>query len=77
MWLYLLNFLKPAEQIFNDPVLGQLAFAPVIFKIIDTRQFQRLRDIKQLGKIFAQLSTLYIQGALCAGVCSLVYTQRI
>uniref|UniRef100_A0A9J8ANF4 HD domain-containing protein n=1 Tax=Cyprinus carpio carpio TaxID=630221 RepID=A0A9J8ANF4_CYPCA len=36
-------------KIFNDPIHGQMELHPLLVKIIDTPQFQRLRHIKQLG----------------------------
>ncbi|XP_059407401.1 deoxynucleoside triphosphate triphosphohydrolase SAMHD1-like [Carassius carassius] len=36
-------------KIFNDPIHGQIELHPLLVKIIDTPQFQRLRHIKQLG----------------------------
>ncbi|CAM4454073.1 unnamed protein product [Leuciscus chuanchicus] len=36
-------------QIFNDPIHGHIALHPLLVKITDTPQFQRLRHIKQLG----------------------------
>ena len=36
-------------KVINDPFYGPMYFPPPIVTIIDTRQFQRLRDIKQLG----------------------------
>ncbi|KAM4738332.1 deoxynucleoside triphosphate triphosphohydrolase SAMHD1-like [Anableps anableps] len=35
--------------VFNDPIHGSLELHPLLVKIIDTPQFQRLRYIKQLG----------------------------
>ncbi|RXN37207.1 deoxynucleoside triphosphate triphosphohydrolase SAMHD1-like protein [Labeo rohita] len=35
--------------IFNDPIHGHIELHPLLVKIIDTPQFQRLRHIKQLG----------------------------
>jgi hypothetical protein len=36
-------------QIFNDPIHGFIKVHPLLVKIIHTPQFQRLKDIKQLG----------------------------
>uniref|UniRef100_A0A8C9YDE9 HD/PDEase domain-containing protein n=1 Tax=Sander lucioperca TaxID=283035 RepID=A0A8C9YDE9_SANLU len=36
-------------QVFNDPIHGTVELHPLLIKIIDTPQFQRLRNIKQLG----------------------------
>ncbi|CAC5387363.1 SAMHD1 [Mytilus coruscus] len=36
-------------KILNDSIHGIITLHPLLFKIIDTPQFQRLRDIKQLG----------------------------
>uniref|UniRef100_A0AAZ1X6J1 HD/PDEase domain-containing protein n=1 Tax=Oreochromis aureus TaxID=47969 RepID=A0AAZ1X6J1_OREAU len=36
-------------QVFYDPIHGLLELHPLLVKIIDTPQFQRLRNIKQLG----------------------------
>ncbi|XP_033943801.1 deoxynucleoside triphosphate triphosphohydrolase SAMHD1-like [Pseudochaenichthys georgianus] len=35
--------------VFNDPIHGHMELHPLLVKIIDTPQFQRLRYIKQLG----------------------------
>ncbi|CAG2192695.1 SAMHD1 [Mytilus edulis] len=37
------------QQILNDSIHGIITLHPLLFKIIDTPQFQRLRNIKQLG----------------------------
>ncbi|XP_052539489.1 deoxynucleoside triphosphate triphosphohydrolase SAMHD1 isoform X3 [Tympanuchus pallidicinctus] len=36
-------------KVFNDPVHGHIEIHPLLVRIIDTPQFQRLRYIKQLG----------------------------
>ncbi|XP_076109500.1 deoxynucleoside triphosphate triphosphohydrolase SAMHD1-like [Mytilus galloprovincialis] len=36
-------------KILNDSIHGIITLHPLLFKIIDTPQFQRLRNIKQLG----------------------------
>ncbi|XP_071957720.1 deoxynucleoside triphosphate triphosphohydrolase SAMHD1-like [Antedon mediterranea] len=40
---------KVLNKIFNDPIHGTIELHPLCVKIIDTVQFQRLRNIKQLG----------------------------
>ncbi|XP_030279786.1 deoxynucleoside triphosphate triphosphohydrolase SAMHD1 [Sparus aurata] len=37
------------HKVFNDPIHGHLELHPLLIKIIDTPQFQRLRNLKQLG----------------------------
>ncbi|XP_073697901.1 deoxynucleoside triphosphate triphosphohydrolase SAMHD1-like [Garra rufa] len=46
---YSLDFSKEQMKIFNDPIHGHMEMNPLLVKIIDTPQFQRLRHIKQLG----------------------------
>ncbi|KAG9328688.1 hypothetical protein JZ751_011464 [Albula glossodonta] len=36
-------------KVFNDPIHGHIELHPLLVRIIDTLQFQRLRSIKQLG----------------------------
>ncbi|KAL1281475.1 hypothetical protein QQF64_000278 [Cirrhinus molitorella] len=43
------NNQPPSGKIFNDPIHGHIELHPLLVKIIDTPQFQRLRHIKQLG----------------------------
>ncbi|XP_045912544.1 deoxynucleoside triphosphate triphosphohydrolase SAMHD1 [Micropterus dolomieu] len=37
------------NKVFNDPIHGHVEMHPLLIKIIDTPQFQRLRNLKQLG----------------------------
>lgn len=46
---YSLPYSKVIMKIFNDPIHGHMELHPLLVKIIDTPQFQRLRHIKQLG----------------------------
>ncbi|XP_078274938.1 deoxynucleoside triphosphate triphosphohydrolase SAMHD1-like isoform X2 [Rhinoraja longicauda] len=39
-------------KVFNDPIHGHIEMHPMLVRIIDTPQFQRLRFIKQLGGIY-------------------------
>jgi HD superfamily phosphohydrolase len=36
----------------HDPIHGFMCLPKILFRIIDTPQFQRLRDIKQLGSLY-------------------------
>ena len=51
MHIVIIQLLKklPVQKVFNDPIHGHIRLDPLLVKIIDTRQFQRLRYIKQLG----------------------------
>ncbi|CAH0385146.1 unnamed protein product [Bemisia tabaci] len=40
------------EKVFNDSVHGHIRLHPLCVKIIDTLQFQRLRNLKQLGTTY-------------------------
>ncbi|OCT62876.1 deoxynucleoside triphosphate triphosphohydrolase SAMHD1-like isoform X1 [Xenopus laevis] len=46
-----MNPSKPTK-VFNDPVHGHIELHPLLVRIIDTPEFQRLRYIKQLGGIY-------------------------
>ncbi|XP_029012663.1 deoxynucleoside triphosphate triphosphohydrolase SAMHD1 [Betta splendens] len=37
------------SKVFNDPIHGHVELHPLLIRIIDTPQFQRLRHLKQLG----------------------------
>ncbi|KAH9490948.1 SAM domain and HD [Bulinus truncatus] len=43
---------KKESKIFNDPIHGHIVLHPVCLAIIDTPEFQRLRNIKQLGMCY-------------------------
>ncbi|KAK7884216.1 hypothetical protein WMY93_027339 [Mugilogobius chulae] len=47
-----LQIVNPQPKVFNDPIHGHMEFHPLLVKIIDTSQFQRLRYIKQLGAAY-------------------------
>ncbi|XP_011364888.1 deoxynucleoside triphosphate triphosphohydrolase SAMHD1 isoform X1 [Pteropus medius] len=40
------------RKVINDPIHGHIEFHPLLIRIIDTPQFQRLRYIKQLGSAY-------------------------
>ncbi|XP_051805117.1 deoxynucleoside triphosphate triphosphohydrolase SAMHD1-like isoform X5 [Acanthochromis polyacanthus] len=42
-------FLEKKHKVLNDPIHGLMELHPLLIKIMDTPQFQRLRHIKQLG----------------------------
>jgi hypothetical protein len=41
-----------ASKMFNDPIHGNVHLHGLCVRIIDTPQFQRLRDLKQLGAVY-------------------------
>ncbi|XP_046895380.1 deoxynucleoside triphosphate triphosphohydrolase SAMHD1-like isoform X2 [Hypomesus transpacificus] len=43
--------LESCSKVFNDPIYGLVPMHPLLVRIIDTPQFQRLRYIKQLGGV--------------------------
>ncbi|XP_077410816.1 deoxynucleoside triphosphate triphosphohydrolase SAMHD1 [Vanacampus margaritifer] len=47
--LWLIEEGPQTNKVFNDPIHGHVELHPLLVKIIDTPQFQRLRNIKQLG----------------------------
>ena len=42
---------SPGGKVFNDHIHGHIEVSPLCVRIIDTPQFQRLRDISQLGGV--------------------------
>ncbi|KTG02441.1 hypothetical protein cypCar_00045147, partial [Cyprinus carpio] len=67
--------------IFNDPIHGHMELHPLLVKITDTPQFQRLRHIKQLGGTYLvypgashnrfehSLGVAYLAGCLVKALC--------
>ncbi|KAH9490958.1 SAM domain and HD, partial [Bulinus truncatus] len=43
---------KKESKIFNDPIHGHIVLHPVSLAIVDTPEFQRMRNIKQLGMCY-------------------------
>jgi HD superfamily phosphohydrolase len=43
------NKIEQTTKIFNDPIYCNIELSSITLQFIDTPQFQRLRDIKQLG----------------------------
>ncbi|KAG9332859.1 hypothetical protein JZ751_014486 [Albula glossodonta] len=39
-------------KVFNDPIHGSIEMHPYLVRIIDTPEFQRLRDIRQMGGVY-------------------------
>ncbi|KAJ3586078.1 hypothetical protein NHX12_012479 [Muraenolepis orangiensis] len=46
------QILHRINKVFNDPIHGHIEVHPLLIRIIDTPQFQRLRNIKQLGGVY-------------------------
>lgn len=44
--------MKVPSKIFNDPIHGHIELSALSVRIMDTPQFQRLRDISQLGGVY-------------------------
>ena len=42
----------PDSKIINDPIHGHIEIPCLCIKIMDTPQFQRLRNLKQLGTAY-------------------------
>jgi HD superfamily phosphohydrolase len=43
------NVISPKESTFNDPIHGSITMDGLCLRIIDTKEFQRLRKLMQLG----------------------------
>ncbi|CAG5128516.1 unnamed protein product, partial [Candidula unifasciata] len=58
--------------IFSDPVHGHILIHPICIVVIDTPEFQRLRDLKQLGMgYFVYPGAAHNRFEHCLGVCYL------
>lgn len=65
-------------QIFNDPIHGHIELDPLCVRIVDTPQFQRLRNIKQLGYIRHMSNKTTVLSVVCiscidSGGCYFVF----
>ncbi|XP_032897689.1 deoxynucleoside triphosphate triphosphohydrolase SAMHD1-like isoform X2 [Amblyraja radiata] len=68
-------------KVFNDPIHGHIEMHPLLVRIIDTPQFQRLRFIKQLGGTYFvypgashnrfehSIGVAYLAGQLVKALC--------
>lgn len=52
------------SKIFNDAVHGHIELSELAVKVLDTPQFQRLRDIGQLGGLYFVFPGTYMR-AIC------------
>ncbi|XP_029657943.1 deoxynucleoside triphosphate triphosphohydrolase SAMHD1-like [Octopus sinensis] len=60
------------DQVFQDAIHGSMQFSPLCVKIINTVQFQRLRNIKQLGLCYyVYPSASHNRFEHCLGTCHL------
>ena len=58
-WLSMTVLYAPM-QIYNDPIHGSIEVHPLVDKIINTPEFHRLKDIKQLGKKCAVNTVIWL-----------------
>lgn len=61
-------------QIFHDPVHGPIELHPLLVSIINTRAFDRLKDIKQLGNYYVPVCTIMLSRYMALQV---VHTMSI
>ena len=62
------NGLAAEPAVINDPIHGHIELHPLLLRIIDTPQFQRLRDIKQLGKMGKRCVCVCVSVSVCVCV---------
>ncbi|KAI8899413.1 hypothetical protein BC833DRAFT_585820 [Globomyces pollinis-pini] len=61
-----------STKVFNDPIHGHIELEPVEVQVIDTMQFQRLRELKQLGvSYYVYLGATHHRFEHSIGVCHL------
>ena len=63
------NGLAAEPAVINDPIHGHIELHPLLLRIIDTPQFQRLRDIKQLGKMGKRCVCVCVCVSVCVCMC--------
>nr|XP_009860481.1 deoxynucleoside triphosphate triphosphohydrolase SAMHD1 isoform X1 [Ciona intestinalis] len=64
--------IEAQSKVFNDPIHGHIKLHPLLVKFIDTPQFQRLRNIKQLGgNYFVYPGASHNRFEHCIGTCHL------
>lgn len=67
-----LDSIDCSSKFFNDSVHGHIELHPLLVKIIDTPQFQRLRNIKQLGTCYyVYPGACHNRFEHCIGTCHL------
>jgi len=59
-------------KVFNDPIHGHIELHPLCVKVMDTPQFQRLRELGQLGGVsFVYASASHHRFEHSIGTCHL------
>ena len=62
--------MQQGNKFFNDPIHGHIELTQVEINVIDTPQFQRLRELKQLGaSYYVYPGATHHRFEHCIGVC--------